>query len=286
MWFRNQGLNMKSDATSRPIGVFDSGFGGLTILKEIVGRLPDYDFMFLGDNARTPYGNRSFEAVYEYTKQSVFWLFDKGCPLVVLACNTASAKALRSIQQKDLPVLAPNRRVLGVIRPVTEQIGAFTRSRHVGIFATVGTVRSQSYAIEINKMFPDIVVTMEACPLWVPLVENNETGNAGTEYFVRQHIEVLLSKDPKIDTIILGCTHYPLLMPVIKKFLPPEIALINQGIIEADSLAGYLKRHPEIDAACTKEAQRTFYTTDCCENFDRLAEQFYGIPTCSQKITL
>jgi glutamate racemase len=277
---------MLPNTASHPIGVFDSGFGGLTILKEIVKRLPEYDFMFLGDNARTPYGNRSFEAVYEYTKQSVFWLFNQGCPLVILACNTASAKALRTIQQKDLPTLAPNRKVLGVIRPVTEQIGTYTRTRHVGIFATVGTVRSQSYTIEINKMFPDIVVTMEACPLWVPLVENNETDSPGTEYFVKKHIDALFSKDPKIDTIILGCTHYPLLIPVIKKFLPPGITLINQGIIEAHSLADYLLRHPNIDAACTKQSQQAFYTTDCCENFDRLAEQFYGMSTCSQKITL
>ena len=272
--------------SSHPIGVFDSGFGGLTVLKEIVARLPHYDYMFLGDNARTPYGNRSFEAVYKYTKQSVYWLFDQGCPLVILACNTASAKALRTIQQKDLPLSAPNRRVLGVIRPVTEQIDTYTRSRHVGVLATVGTVRSQSYTIEINKLFPDIVVTPEACPLWVPLVENNETDNAGTEYFVKQHIDALLSKDPQIDAIILGCTHYPLLIPVIKKFVPPHISLINQGLIEADSLADYLERHPEIDAACSKQARRQFFTTDCCENFDRLAEQFYGSPTCSQQITL
>jgi len=278
--------SLENKMMSRPIGVFDSGFGGLTVLKEIVNLLPGYDYLYLGDNARAPYGIRSFEVVYQYTLDAVKWLFSQGCPLVILACNTASAKALRTIQQKDLLHLAPERRVLGVIRPVTEQIGATTRSRHVGIFATPGTVRSESYLIEINHFFPDIAVTMEACPLWVPLVENNEIGNPGAEYFIQKHVDRVFSRDPKIDTLILGCTHYPLLIESIRKFLPSGVTLINQGHIVAVSLSDYLRRHPEIEGVCTRNGGRTFYTTDCCDLFDQHAKVFYGSPTHSMTASL
>ncbi|MBN1938766.1 MAG: glutamate racemase [Candidatus Aminicenantes bacterium] len=268
---------------SGPIGVFDSGYGGLTVFREIAARVPEYDFLYLGDNARTPYGTRSFEAVYLYTRDAVRWLFDRGCRLAVLACNTASAKALRTIQQKDLPVLAPERRVLGVIRPVTERLGGLSRSGHVGLFATTGTVRSESYPIEIHKFFPDLVVVSEACPLWVPLIENGELDGPGTEHFVRRHVDCLLARDPEIDTIILGCTHYPLLSDVIARFLPPGIQLVSQGPIVAESLADYLLRHPEIDALCRRGGGRDFFTTDDPEDFDRRAAHFYGGPVCSEK---
>jgi glutamate racemase len=281
-------MNVISECNGKrnPIGVFDSGFGGLTVLREIVTRLPDYDYLYLGDNARAPYGIRSFEVVYSYTLDAVKWLFSRGCPLVVLACNTASAKALRTIQQRDLPHLAPDRRVLGVIRPVTEQVGKFSTTRHVGIFATPGTVRSDSYTIEINNFFPDITVTLEACPLWVPLVENNEIENNGANYFVQKHIDRIFTADPKIDTLILGCTHYPLLIKTIRKFLPPGVTLINQGSIVADRLTDYLQRHPEIERACTKNASKEFYTTDCPDLFDRHAQVFYGRQTHSEKVSL
>ncbi len=278
---------MKDNNDERnPIGVFDSGYGGLTVLKEIVNLLPDYDYLYLGDNARAPYGIRSFEVVYHYTLDAVKWLFGQGCHLIVLACNTASAKALRSIQQKDLPHLAPDRRVLGVIRPVTERIGNSTKTRHVGIFATPGTVRSESYTIEINNFFPDITVTMEACPLWVPLVENNEIHNPGADYFIRKHIDHLFSADPKIDTLILGCTHYPLLINAIRKFLPPGVTLINQGNIVAESLKNYLHRHPEIEGACSKNRTKNFYTTDCPDLFDKQALIFYDSKTNSKTVSL
>ncbi len=261
---------------TNPIGVFDSGFGGLTILKEFERVLPQYDYLYLGDNAHAPYGNRSFEIVYTYTLEAVRWLFHRGCPLVILACNTASAKALRTIQQKDLPVLAPDRRVLGVIRPVTEMIGKITKSQHVGIFATAGTVASQSYVIEIGKYFPEITVVQEACPMWVPLVENNEFNSSGADYFVRQHVDRLLQRDPLIDTIILGCTHYPLLEPKIRTYLKPGISLVMQGPIVADRLADYLKRHADIADRCSKGGRREFYTSEKAEFFDRMASVFYG----------
>ena len=270
----------------QPIGVFDSGYGGLTVFREIVSRLPEYDFLYLGDNARTPYGTRSFETVYHYTRDAVRWLFARECRLVILACNTASAKALRTIQRKDLPVLAPERRVLGVIRPVTERIGEFSKSGHVGIFATAGTVRSQSYLIEIGKSFPGLVVQQEACPLWVPLIENNELSGPGTEHFVRRHIDRLLARDPAIDAIILGCTHYPLLFDLIARFLPPGIKLVSQGAIVADALADYLRRHPEIARACSKGGQQEFFTTDDPEGFDALATLFYGSAVRSNKTDL
>lgn len=259
---------------SGPIGVFDSGYGGLTILEKIRGLLPHYDYIYLGDNARTPYGTRSFEVVYDFTLQAVRKLFDLGCPLVILACNTASAKALRSIQQINLPDLDANRRVLGVIRPTVECIGNITKSRHVGILATSGTIKSESYPLEIHKLYPDITVTGEACPMWVPLVENNEFHTPGADYFVQQHIEHLLNNDPLIDTIILGCTHYPLLLEKIKKYTPAHIRIIAQGEYVAQSLQDYLHRHTEIDERCTRNGTCRFFTTESKDKFQESASLF------------
>ncbi|MDP4216995.1 MAG: glutamate racemase [Bacteroidota bacterium] len=263
-------------ASSQPIGVFDSGYGGLTILKEMVSRLPQYDYLYLGDNARAPYGTRSFETVYEYTLQCVKWFFEAGCPLVVLACNTASAKALRTIQQNDLPGIAPANRVLGVIRPTTEVIGKYTRTGKVGILATQGTVQSDSYPIEIAKFFPAIRVFQQACPMWVPLVENNEHDKPGADYFVRESMDLLLAQSKEIDAILLACTHYPLLTPKITPLLPAGCRLISQGGIVASSLADYLQRHPEIESRCSKRGQLRFFTTDSTEDFDNHASIFYG----------
>ena len=262
--------------STNPIGVFDSGFGGLTIFKELVRSLPEYDMVYLGDNARAPYGNRSFDVVYKYTLESVRWLFDRGCELIVIACNTASAKALRTIQQRDLPAIDPARRVLGVLRPATEAIGALTKTRHVGVLGTLGTVQSQSYVIEIAKLFPDIVVTQEACPMWVPLVENGEFDGPGADYFVKKHVERLVVRDERIDAVILGCTHYPLLFDKIRKCLPPAITIVSQAEIVAASLTGYLQRHPDIAARCSKGGVREFFTSESAENFDRLAGLFFG----------
>lgn len=258
------------------IGVFDSGFGGLTVLKEITSRLPEYNYIYLGDNARTPYGSRSFETVYKYTLQAVNWLFSKGCYLIILACNTASAKALRTIQQNDLARIAPGRRVLGVIRPVTEIIGSLTSSGHIGIIATTGTVKSNSYVLEICKSFPDITISQQACPLLVPLIENNEFNNEGADFFIRKYIRSLLEKDPLLDTLILGCTHYPLILDNIRANLPSSIRVISQGAIVAESLDDYLKRHQEIEIQLGKNYRRQFFTTDISEMFDDLAELFYG----------
>ncbi len=259
-----------------PIGVFDSGYGGLTILRELVKQLPQYDYLYLGDNARAPYGTRSFDTVYHYTLECVKHLFSKGCHLVILACNTASAKALRNIQQLDLPHIAPDRRVLGVIRPTTEVIGTFTDTQHIGIFATVGTVLSESYLVEIKKFFPDIHVVQEACPMWVPLIENGEFDSDGADYFVKKHVEHLLAQSPDIDAVLLGCTHYPLLIKKIRQFLPASIRIINQAEIVAHSLTDYLQRHPELEAKCSKNGERTFYTTDSTEAFDRQSAVFFG----------
>ena len=228
----------------QPIGIFDSGYGGLTILKEIVHSLPQYDYLYMGDNARAPYGTRSFETVYAYTLECVQWFFSQGCSLVILACNTASAKALRSIQQNDLPHLGPEKRVLGVIRPSSEVIGNYTKSGNVGIMGTTGTVQSNSYVIEIEKFFPAVKVTQEACPMWVPLIENNEFQSPGADYFVKRHIDNLLVKDPAIDTVLLGCTHYPLLMDKIQQFMPENVAVIYQGNIIAESLEKYFSHNP------------------------------------------
>jgi len=257
-----------------PIGIFDSGYGGLTILNKIRKRLPQYDYVYLGDNARTPYGSRSFEVVYEFTLQAVQWLFKHNCPLVILACNTASAKALRTIQQKDLPQLDPQRRVLGVIRPTVENIGQITHTRHVGILGTPGTVSSESYPLEFNKLYPDIVVESEACPMWVPLVENNEHDKPGADYFVRQHVHNILAKDPQIDTIILACTHYPLLLNKIESYLPESVRLVAQGDLIAESLEDYLHRHPEMETRCSKNATCRFYTTESEEKFATMASLF------------
>ena len=259
-----------------PIGVFDSGYGGLTILDKIRGLMPEYDYIYLGDSARCPYGPRSFEVVYEFTLQAVSKLFELGCPLVILACNTASAKALRTIQQINLPVIDATRRVLGVIRPTAECIGEITRSRHVGILATAGTIKSESYLLEIHKLSPDIVVTGEACPMWVSLVENNEYQSEGADYFVKQHINRLLDKDPVIDTIILGCTHYPLLLDKIRQFTPGHIRIIAQGEYVARSLQDYLNRHPEMDARCDKGGNCRFLTTESENKFEESASIFLG----------
>lgn len=257
-----------------PIGVFDSGYGGLTILDKIRKQMPEYDYLYLGDNARTPYGPRSFEVVYEFTLQAVKKLFELGCPLVILACNTASAKALRTIQQTNLPVIDPTRRVLGVIRPTAECIDQLTKSRHIGILATSGTIKSESYLMEIHKLFPDVTVTGEACPMWVPLVENNEYQSKGADYFVQKHINQLLEKDSDIDTLILGCTHYPLLIEKIRQFTPAHIRIVPQGEYVARSLQDYLRRHPEMDSRCTKNGICRFLTTESTSKFEESASIF------------
>ena len=268
------------------IGVFDSGYGGLTVLRELTGRLPQYDYIYLGDNARAPYGNRSFETVYQYTLQSVQWLFQQGCPLVILACNTASAKALRTIQQADLPRIAPANRVLGVIRPTTEVIGNFTRTGNVGILATQGTVLSGSYPIEIAKFYPGLHVYQQACPLWVPLIENNEHDKPGADYFVREYMDQLAGQCADIDTVLLACTHYPLLKEKIAGCLPAGSRLVSQGEIVANSLADYLHRHPEIETRCSRSGKREFFTTDSTEDFDKHARIFYGQDLQSSHVVL
>lgn len=266
--------NNKTLSYSGAIGVFDSGYGGLTILDKIRKLMPEYDYIYLGDNARTPYGTRSFEVVYEFTLQAVEKLFNLGCPLVILACNTASAKALRTIQQTNLPVIDNTRRVLGVIRPTAECIGQITQTRHVGILATAGTIKSESYLLEIKKLFPDITVIGEACPMWVPLVENNEYNSKGADYFVQKHIDNLLEKDPQIDSIILGCTHYPLLLDKIKAFTPTHVRIIAQGEYVAQSLRDYLNRHTEMDARCSKNGTCRFLTTESESKFEESASIF------------
>lgn len=260
------------------IGVFDSGFGGLTILRELKQTLPEHDFIYLGDNARAPYGSHSFETIYRYTREAVGYLFDRGCPLVILACNTASAKALRSLQQKDLPSCDdPSRRILGVIRPTVESIAKFSQNGHIGIVGTNGTISSNSYGIEISHLYPHAKVSQHPCPMWVPLVENNEVdANPGTMHFVRRDLKRLLSKDNKIDTILLGCTHYPLLLPRIKEALPPQIAVVSQGAIVASSLQDYLQRHPEMNARLSKHSQVSYCTTSGKEEFLSLASTFLG----------
>lgn len=245
-------------------------------MREIVDRLPQYDYLYLGDNARSPYGTRSFETVYRYTLQCVKWLLQQNCPLIVLACNTASAKALRSIQQNDLEKLDPHARVLGVIRPTTEIIGQYTKTNNIGILATNGTVQSQSYVMEIGKFFPGITIEQEACPMWVPLVENNEHHSAGADYFVQQHVHNILQRNKNIDTLLLACTHYPLLREKIEKYLPENVCLVSQGEIVAHSLEDYLHRHPEIESRISQKCSRTFYTTDSAEDFENKASIFFG----------
>ena len=272
--------------TPGPIGVFDSGYGGLTILDKIREVLPEYDYIYLGDNARAPYGTRSFEVVYEFTRQAVNKLFDMGCHLVILACNTASAKALRSIQMNDLPQIDPARRVLGVIRPTVECIGEISKNQHIGVLATAGTIKSESYPLEIHKLFPEIQVSGTACPMWVSLVENNESQDEGADYFIRKYIDQLLSKDPQIDTVILGCTHFPILLPKIRQYIPEHVSVIAQGEYVAESLKDYLKRHPEMDAKCTKNGNCQFYTTEAEEKFSESASTFLKQQISVKHITL
>jgi len=271
---------------SGPIGIFDSGYGGLTILHGIRQVLPEYDFLYLGDNARTPYGPRSFEVVYEFTRQAVTRLFEMGCHLVILGCNTASAKALRTIQQNDIPKIDPDRRVLGVIRPTAEVIGSLTASRHVGVLATEGTIKSESYTLEIQKLHPDIQVTGVACPFWVPLVEYNEADSPGADYFVKKRIDQIMRLDPAIDTIILGCTHYPLLMPKILKYLPAGVRVIPQGEYVAESLKAYLERHPQMEAKCSKNATAHYLTTENPDKFKESAQLFLHENIEVENITL
>lgn len=259
---------------SGAVGIFDSGYGGLTVLSGIKSVLPEYDYIYLGDNARAPYGNRSFERVYEFTLEAVKWFFKQGCHLVILACNTASAKALRTIQQVNLPQIDPEKRVLGVIRPTAEQIGLASKSGHIGVMGTEGTIQSKSYEIEISKLHPHITVIGEACPMWVPLVENREYDKPGADYFIKQHVDNLLTRDPQIDTIILGCTHYPLLMEKIRRYLPENISIISQGEVVAYSLKDYLRRHPEIDEKCTKGGTTRYFTTDSPDKFTHQASIF------------
>jgi len=270
-----------------PIGIFDSGYGGLTVFRSIVQQLPQYDYLYLGDNARSPYGPRSFETVYAYTLQCVEWFFAQGCPLVILACNTASAKALRSIQQKDLPNMTdPTRRVLGVIRPTTEIIGKYTKSGKVGVLGTKGTVMSDSYPIEIGKFWPQVQVYQQACPMWVPLVENNEHLGDGANYFVQEYLDALYQQSANIDTLLLACTHYPLLQEKIKQFAKPGSTILGQGEIVAESLASYLQRHPEMEQRISKGAGRAFYTTDDTNDFDAHASVFYGEAVHSKHVAL
>ena len=269
-----------------PIGVFDSGYGGLTILHGIRQLLPQYDYLYLGDNARAPYGPRSFDVVYEFTRQAVVRLFERGCHLVILGCNTASAKALRTIQQVDLPQIDPERRVLGVIRPTAEVIGGLTQSRHVGVLATEGTIKSESYTLEIHKLHPDIQVSGVACPFWVPLVEYNEADSPGADYFVKKRIDQIMRLDPQIDALILGCTHYPLLMPKIMKYLPAGVRVVPQGEYVADSLKQYLARHPHIERKCSQNATVHYLTTESPGKFQEQAQLFLHEPVEVDNITL
>ncbi|MES2002900.1 MAG: glutamate racemase [Bacteroidota bacterium] len=271
---------------NKPIGVFDSGYGGLTVLKEIVKQLPSYDYLYMGDNARAPYGPRSFETVYQYTLEAVQWFFAQGCELVILACNTASAKALRNIQQKDLPGIDPDKRVLGVIRPTTEIIGKYSQTGKVGILGTTGTVQSESYPIEIAKFFPQVKVYQEACPMWVPLIENNEYEKPGADYFVRQHLQNILAKDTAIDALLLACTHYPLLLDKIRQFVPAHMRIVSQGEIVANSLKQYLENHPALANKCSRNGQQSFYTTDSTTDFDDHATRFFGRPIASRHLDL
>ena len=268
------------------IGVFDSGYGGLTILEGIRNKLPQYDYIYLGDNARAPYGTRSFDVVYEFTWQAVKNLFNRGCNLVILACNTASARALRNIQQINLPKEFPDRRVLGVIRPSVEKIGMLTQTKHVGILGTEGTIISQSYPIEIAKLYPEITVTGEACPMWVPLIENGEYDSDGADFFVKKNIESLLKKDANIDTVLLACTHYSIMMKKIRKYLPENISIVKQGDIVADSLCDYLLRHPEMNDVCTKNGHVEYFTTESSERFDKWTQMFFKEKISTQRIHL
>lgn len=267
-------MNIITNLEPGPIGVFDSGYGGLTILSEIMDLMPQYDYIYLGDNARAPYGNRSYELVYEFTLQAVKWFFSQGCQLIIIACNTASAKALRNIQQNYLPTIDSTKRVLGVIRPTTESISDLTKTGHIAVLGTEGTIQSKSYELEIKRLHPHIQVVTEACPMWVPLVENREHDKPGADYFVKQHLDKIIEKDPKIDTIILGCTHYPLLLQKITQYTPNSIRLVSQGKYVAQSLKDYLQRHKRLELLCTKSGKRRYCTTDSTEKFEELASLF------------
>ena len=273
-------------APYRPIGIFDSGYGGLTVFKAIAAKLPQYDYIYLGDNARAPYGNRSFETVHQYTQECVEWFFKMGCPLVILACNTASAKALRTIQQLYLPANAPGRRVLGVIRPTSEVVGNYTVTNSIGILGTKGTITSGSYEMEIRKFFPSINIHTLACPMWVPIVEYGEYKSEGADYFVHKYLDVLFTNAPDIDTVLLACTHYPLLLDKINKYLPTGASAICQGGIVADSLSGYLHRHPEMETAITKQQSMRFFTTDDTTDFDKHGGIFFGEKIKSEYVLL
>lgn len=269
-----------------PIGVFDSGYGGLTILKGIREALPQYDYLYLGDNARTPYGTRSFDVVYRFTRQAVEALFSRGCHLVILACNTASAKALRSIQQKDLPGWDPTRRVLGVVIPTVEALGSISRNGNIGLLGTPGTVSSGTYDIEIAKFFPQFRTVSVACPMWVPLVENKEFDSPGADYFVKKYVDELFTQEPETDTVILGCTHYPLLIDKIRKEIGSRATIVTQGELVGASLADYLRRHPEMDTDCTKGGTCEFLTTENPDKFNELAEIFLRTPLKASHIDL
>ena len=269
-----------------PIGVFDSGYGGLTILRDLRKILPDYDYLYLGDNARAPYGSRSFEVIYRYTLEAVKELFARGCPLVILACNTASAKALRSIQQKDLPNIDPTRRVLGVIRPTVEILNNVSGSGHVGVLGTPGTVASESYVIEATKLFPNMKVSQQECPLWVPIVENSEADGDGADYFVKKYIDAIMNKDPEIDTLVLACTHYPLLIDKIRKYAPENVLILSQGNPVASSLQDYLHRHPEMECRLSKGGSVEFLTSENPDKFDSLASVFTHHPVKSRRCAL
>lgn len=269
-----------------PIGVFDSGYGGLTVLKEIREQLPEYDFLYLGDNARAPYGSRSFDVIYQYTWQAVQALFDRDCSLVILACNTASAKALRNIQRIKLPELYPDRRVLGVIRPSTEELDKHTKTKHVGVLATEGTIRSNSYQIELSKFAPDLVVNQHACPMWVPLIENNQFDTPGGVYFIQNDLVQILEKDPKIDTILLACTHYPILLEPLQRLLPDHIEVLAQGKLVADSLVNYLDRHPEMAQKCSKGGTVKYLTTESARAFSEKASLLMNDDIQGEHLTL
>lgn len=270
-----------------PIGIFDSGIGGLTVFRSIAERLPQYDYIYLGDNSRAPYGNRSFNTIHQYTWECVQWLFGEGCPLVILACNTASAKALRTIQQRDMPGRYDDKRVLGVIRPTAEVIGNYSKTGSIGVLGTKGTIQSESYAIEIGKFFPDMQVYQQACPLWVPLIENGEYDKPGADYYVQQYLDALLSRSADIDTLLLACTHYPLLLEKIKQHLSENVQVVAQGDIVAASLEDYLHRHSEIDTKITQGGTRHFFTSsDDTADFDQHASLFFSAPVKSEYVSL
>ena len=270
----------------KPIGVFDSGYGGLTILADLQKKLPEYDFLYLGDNARAPYGSRSFDVVYEFTLQAVEFLFNQGCELIILACNTASAKALRTIQQNYLPTLESHKRVLGVIRPTSEIIGSITQTKHIGILATEGTIKSDSYRLEIEKFFPEIEISQKSCPMWVPIIENQVYDQLGGKWFIKQDVMKLLAKDPEIDTLLLGCTHYPIVAEIVKEIVGEDIQVITQGDIIANSLVDYLNRHEELAAMCTKNGETSYLTTETALDFDKKASRFLNKDVKSKHIVI